>query len=70
MKVKASQNVWGNWNCYEGTKMVYQSSQQYDAIDWLSERLAKGDCQLSEKSGINMDEVNAHRADLERSKYY
>ncbi|MCU1483143.1 MAG: hypothetical protein JWQ19_3929 [Subtercola sp.] len=62
MKVKVMCNIWGNWNCFEGVNKIEFGCDKYRATEWLSERLLKGDCELSDKSYLTMEDVKAFRA--------
>jgi len=64
MKIKVKFGIWGNYKGYEGAKQVFISKSKFDATDWLAERLAKDDCELSTKSDIQTSEINEHIASL------
>jgi predicted phosphohydrolase len=64
MKIKAVRNSWGNFKCSIGGKVAIDFGIEWDARDWLSEKLAEGGFELSDKSDITMAEIEAHRARL------
>jgi len=71
MKVKVMCNIYGNWNGFEGSQKTEIGASQYRATIWLSERLLKGDCTLSDKSDITMADIEAYRVrDAEQDAYY
>ena len=63
--IRVKRNIWGNWNAYEGSSRVAELGEsEWLAVDWTSERLARGACRLSDLSDITQAQVDAHRARL------
>lgn len=68
--VKIVRSARGNLVAYEGTKRVayFADSEfgtaEFDAAAWLSERLLRGDCNLSATSYFAFADVERHRQAL------
>lgn len=53
--IKAMRNIWGNWNCYVGTRQVEKFDEEWDAQRWLNEQMATGNYTLSDKSELRVE---------------
>lgn len=62
--IKVMRNIWGNHVGFIGSSRAYESGVEFDAIDWLSGKLAEGGYKLSPKSDFTETDVAAHRAKL------
>jgi hypothetical protein len=66
MLIKVKQNVWGNYKCYIGNKVVCDYGSDWDATYWLMEALTTGEYILSDKSDITHKDVNTFIERLEK----
>lgn len=62
--IKVMRNIWGNYIGFIGSSRSYESGNEFDAVDWLSDRLSEGGYTLSPKSDVTEAQVAAHRAYL------
>lgn len=63
-KVRVVRNIWGNYCGYVGRDKVIDFGQEYDATEWLSEKLSYVGYTLSAASEITMHDIEVHRARL------
>jgi hypothetical protein len=62
IKLRIERNIFGNWRAYESGRFVRAlGDSEFLAIDWVSTRLAVGDCVLSTSSDLTMTQVREHR---------
>lgn len=59
--IRVNLNIWGNYACFVGSERVATRGNMWDAVEWVSEKLAEG-YKLSPKSGVKMKDVEAFRA--------
>lgn len=60
-KIKAKQNIWGNWGIYHGSSRIDSFGERWNTVDHISDLLETGEYQLSPKSEITDADVAAHR---------
>lgn len=62
--IRVHLNKWGNCCCFDGTKIVNNYGNQLRATFWAMTELDKGDCKLSTKSYITIEDVDNMRKSL------
>lgn len=63
--IKVNRNIWGNWVGFIAGRREYDTGIEFDAVDWLADKLATGAYALSPKSEITEAQVIAHRQALQ-----
>jgi hypothetical protein len=66
-KVKVTRNIWGSFNAFIGSERVDMFGSEFDANEWLSELLATGKYELSDKSDITMGAIEKHSTTCDRT---
>lgn len=61
-KVRVVRNIWGNYVGFVGRDKVIDFGEEYDAAEWLSEKLSYEGYTLSTKSEITAHDIEVHRA--------